>query len=370
MELKIKKSELAKRLSLAQSIVERKTTMPILANVLLEADKNCVNLCATDLEVSLSCPLDAEIIKPGKVTVNARALYDIVKELPEDKIHIQVQDNHWLKISCGRSEFELVGLSAEDFPALPKKQSGNSYRFPASSLMEMIEKTAFAMSTDEARYNLNGILLEQEGKGVKAKLRMVATDGHRLSITDRDVKGEWKLDKPVIIPRKGVTELKKLLENQEDEFEFWVGEKHIIAYGKNTTLSMRLIDGQFPPYRQVLPKDGSRVVSLERKILAQALKRVNAMASERSRGVCFNISPKHLEISSNNPDFGKAREELTVKYSGASFEIGFNGRYFLDARAVIQDEEAVLQLGDDTAPCMLRSEFDPGFTHVIMPMRL
>ena len=235
---------------------------------------------------------------------------------------------------------------------------------------QMIEKTAFAMSTDETRYNLNGVFVEKVTEEGAEKLRMVATDGHRLSIVDRDVPGDVSLAKGVIFPRKGILELKRLLEGDEGEFELWIDQKHAIAYIGNITLIIRLIDGQFPPYRQVFPKESKRTLSVDRQGLIASLRRVTVLTNERTRGVKFVLSPNHLEIESSNPDFGEAHEELAVTYRGESFDVGFNGRYFLDALAILEDEQAVCLLGNDTAPCLLRSEFDKGYTHLIMPMRL
>ena len=370
MEIKIARNDLLKKLQLAQSVVERKTTMPILANVLLSAENKKLSIAATDLEVGITSSVDAEVLNPGKVTTDARGLHDIIKELPHETVHLKVRENNWLDVSCGRCEFKVLGLGADDFPALPKKGKGNAYQFACESFSQMIEKTSFAMSTDEARYNLNGVLLEQEKSSKNTQLRMVATDGHRLSIIDRDVKGKFELAKPVIIPRKGVIELKRLVENHQGSFELWLDEKHAIASCDEINLFIRLIDGSFPPYKQVVPKESKRIVSVERKAISSALKRVSAMADERSRGVRLKVSPKHLEVSSSNPNLGEAREELSADYRGASFEIGFNARYFIDALNSVKDEQAILELGDDTAPCVLRSEFDSGFTHVIMPMRL
>ncbi|OGQ21833.1 MAG: DNA polymerase III subunit beta [Deltaproteobacteria bacterium RIFCSPLOWO2_02_FULL_44_10] len=368
MELKIDRAALVRELHLVQGIVERKTTMPILANVLLEAKKKKLITTATDLEVGVTSSVEADVTKEGRVTVHARGLYDIVKELPEETIHLTVNDKNWIHIQCGRSDFKIVGLAADEFPALPQKGDGAAASLPITMMLEMIEKTAFAMSNDETRYNLNGIMFEHE-KG--KKIRMVATDGHRLSIAERPCDANMNtFPASVIIPRKGVMELKRLIEGKEGSFELFVDAKHAILHQGKVTLTIRLIDGQFPPYKQVIPKESRREVGVNRETIVQALRRVGAMSSERTRGVRFAFSPKNLEISSNNPDFGEAHEELSANYRGESFAIGFNARYVLDALSVLEDEEAKLKLGDDTAPCVVTSEFDKGFTHIIMPMRI
>ena len=370
MEIKISRNELSKGLSLVQGIVERKTTMPILANVLLEAKGRGLIITATDLEVGVTSTMPAEVVKEGRVAVHARGLYDIVKELPDEPIHLNVGENQWVEILCGRAKFKIVGLSPEEFPALPKKGEGVTIKLEGELIREMIDKTAFAMSSDETRFNLNGIYLEQAKEGDNELLRMVATDGHRLSIVDREVKGKWKLPKGVIIPRKGIHELKRLVDNAEGLIDVSIDEKHVIASNKGTTLIIRLIDGQFPPYKQVLPSQTKRNIGVDRQTILQVLKRVSILSVDRSRGVRFSFSPKNLEVSTSNPDVGEAREELPINYKGEKFEIGFNARYFIDVLNVLPDEQAQLQMGDDTTPCILKSEKDKGFTHIVMPMRL
>lgn len=370
MEIKISKSEFSKGLSLVQGIVERKTTMPILANVLLEAKGRGLIITATDLEVGVTSTMPADIVKEGRVAVHARGLYDIVRELPEEPIHLSVGENQWIDISCGRAKFKIVGLSPEEFPALPRKGDGTTLKLDGELVKEMIDKTAFAMSSDETRFNLNGIYLEQAKEGDNEFLRMVATDGHRLAIIDREVKGKWKLAKGIIIPRKGIQELKRLVDGADGAIDLAIDEKYIVATNKETTLIVRLIDGQFPPYKQVLPSQTKRSVGVDRQTILKALKRVSILSVDRSRGVKFLFSPKNLEVSTSNPDFGEAREELQINYKGETFEIGFNARYFIDVLNVLPDEQAQLQMGDDTTPCVLKSEKDRGFTHIIMPMRL
>jgi len=370
MELKIPRTEILKGLSLVQSIVERKTTMPILANVLFEAKKKQLSITATDLEVGINCSYPADVLTEGKVTVHAKSLYDIVKELPDDTVHFKMKEGNWVEIKCGKSKFKIVGLSPEEFPELPTRGSGDTKRTDAGTIREMIEKTAFAMSSDETRYNLNGVYTDLSGSDDGKTVLMVATDGHRLSIVKREVGTKWNFPKGGIVPRKGVMELKRLAETGDSQIDIWADKKHVIAYRDNTTLVIRLIDGQFPPYEQVIPKKSKRTVAVNRDELIHALKRVSVMSTDRSRGVKFAFSPGNLDISASNPDLGEAKEEMAAEYKGESFEIGFNAKYFIDALTSIKDEQAILQLGDETAPCVLASEYDKNFTHVIMPMRL
>ncbi|MFA4974523.1 MAG: DNA polymerase III subunit beta [bacterium] len=370
MEIRITRTEMLKGLGLVQSIVERKSTMPILTNVLLEASGKNLSVTATDLEVGMNCIYPAEVVSEGKVTIHAKSLYEIVKELPEEMVHFKLKSGNWVEIKCGKSNFKVVGLASDEFPSLPKKGSGQTQKADAAFIRDMIDKTSFAMSNDETRYNLNGVYTDFSGAENGKTIQMVATDGHRLSIIKREADVKWCLPKGGIVPRKGVAELKRLVETGDSPVELWADAKHLIAYRDNTTLVIRLIDGQFPPYEQVVPKKSKRVVSVNRQDLIRALKRVSVISTDRSRGVRFTVSPNNLDISASNPDLGEAKEELTAQYKGDAFDIGFNARYFIEALLSIEDEQVALQLGDETSPCLIMSEFDRGFTHVIMPMRL
>ncbi len=373
MEIKIQKKDLMKGLAWTQSVVERKSTMPILANCLLSAKNKVLTISATDLEIGVVVDIPCETPGEGSVTANARALFDIVKELSDDKIHITVLPNNWLQIQSGKSQFKIVGLAATEFPSLPSGDSSDTVTMPIESFREMIAKTSYAMSTDETRYTLNGVFLDlvkDPADKDALRLRMVATDGHRLSYADRPVQGKWKLDKGVIVPRKGILEWKKLLEGEGGEFSAAFDPKHVTIRRDNVTLVIRLIDGQFPPYNQVIPKEHKWTIAVDRQSLMQALRRCQLVTTEKSRGVQFRLSPGHMDISAQNPDVGEAHEELKVNYRGETFDLGFNARYFLDLLAVIEDEQAVLELKGEMGPCTVRSEFDRAFLAVIMPMRL
>lgn len=370
MEIKIDKGNLYDGLAWVQSVVERKTTMPILSNVLIEAKGSSVTLTATDLEVGVVGNLKAEVLTAGRMTVPAKGLYDVVKELPDQKILLKKGQNNWMEIECWKSHFKLVGMDPAEFPVLPKKQEGVSFNLDCETLLGMLTKVDMAISTDETRYNLNGILIETEAKDDKNKLRFVATDGHRLSLCERELKNKIPLEQSVLFPRKGVVELKRMLEGKEGDVSVWVGPKQTAIEKDEKVLLVRLIDSQFPPYAQVIPQKPKRILSVPRFDLIHSLKRVAVVTTDRSRGVRFSLSPGHLEISANNPDLGEAKEELSCQYKGGTFSTGFNAAYFLDCLAVMEDEQVVLQLGDEVAPCLIQSEVDRGFTHVIMPMRI
>lgn len=368
MEIKIDRADMLECLGLIQGIIERKTTMPILTNLLLEASSKGISLTATDLEVGIHCLLRGDTIARGKVTAHARSVSDIVRELPAGKISFALREGNWIEITSGKSRYKVVGLSPEEFPALPTRGEGETWSIDGALLKGMLDKVSFAMSADETRFNLNGVFVDAGAR--EGALRMVATDGHRLSVVEREVGKGCCPRKGIIVPRKGIAELRKIAEGDEAQLDLWMDAKHLIAYRGATTMVIRLIDGQFPPYEQVIPKQSKHVVSVQRSALIHSLKRVSILLADRSRGVRFTLSPKHLEIYASNPDLGEAREEIEISYKGETFEVGFNAKYFLDSLSAIEDEQAVFQMGDDISPCVLRSEIDRGFTHVIMPMRL
>ena len=365
MELKINRRALSNGLALVQGVVERRTTMPVLTHVLLEAEDKVMTLKATDMELGLSWKSSAEIKKPGKAVVPARGFFDIVRELSGDDVNLSLKGNGWMEITSGKSSFKVVGLKPDEFPPLPKREEGKTFKLNAGALSNMIDMTAFAMSNDEARYQLNGAFWEVAGDS----LRFAATDGHRLSVMESKTIGKADF-KGVIIPRKGMLELKKLAEKTESDIEMWVGDKYAAAEVEGTTLIMRLVDGKFPPYDQVVPKEIKRSFFVNREELHSALKRMSTLSVDKSLGVKLNLTSNVLMLTAINPDFGEGREELAVEYKGENFEIGFNARYLTDAVAAVSDEKVEVQLGDEVAPAVIRTKSNGNFTHVIMPMRL
>ena len=373
MELKIGVPELAKALARSQGIVEKKTTMPILSHVLLEAKKDGkLAVSATDLDVSVSGEHDAEVVREGAVAVSARHLYDIVKSLPEAGVTLKKAQNNYLEVTSGSAEFRIVGLPAEDFPALPRFDKVKWSTVSPADLLSMIELTSFAVSTDETRYNLNGVFFEPSG----GELRMVATDGHRLSLARRPVEGEFGLKKGVILPKKGLAELKKLLqealESGEEKPEVKLGfvENSAVVTRPRVTLAMRLIEGVFPDYRQVIPKQGEKSVKLGRLRFLETLRRISLLSSDKAHAVKLDLSPGLLKVLSQNPDLGEAREEVPVEYRGEPLRIGFNARYLTDVLQALQTADVVLELADDLSPGVVKPEGDDGYTAVIMPMRI
>lgn len=368
MEIKAKRGDLLATLYWMQSIVERRNTMPILANVLIESQKNEIRLTATDLEVGVRGYVEGEVVKEGTVTINAKKLYEIVREVPTDQVQLKRLENDWVEIKSGKSVFKIVGMEAREFPQFPKFDGKGLSTTPASTIRQMIERTIFSVSTDETRYSLNGVFIE-EGDG--GKVRMVSTDGHRLAFEERAL-GSLGLTKGVILPRKGLAELKKLLDSGEDEVvSIGFRENMGLVVKNKVELFMRLIDGDFPDYTKVIPKGNPNVARIEHNELLQALRRVSILSSERYKGIRMDFSDGSVSISANNPDLGEATEEIDAEYSGKPVSIGFNARYLLDVLGVLSGEgEIEIELKDELSPSVIRKRGQEGYLYVLMPMRL
>jgi len=368
MELKTKRADFLATLYWTQSIVERRNTMPILANVLIECQKGTVRVSATDLEVGVRAKLDGEVAQEGTVTVNAKKVYEIVRESPEESIELRRLENDWVEIKSGRSIFKMVGIDAREFPQFPEFEREKLAAVPAEILREMIEKTIFSVSTDETRHALNGVLLE-EGEG--GRVTMVATDGHRLALIERGA-GTIGLEKRVILPRKGLAEVGKLLEATEDGvISVGFQENMGLVVKENVELFMRLIDGEFPDYTKVIPKGNPNIVKIEQAKLLQALRRVSILSSERYKGIKTELKEGRMLISASNPELGEAVEEMEVEYQGKALTVGFNARYLMDVLGVMEDGGVVaVELKDELSPGLIKKEGDEGYLYVVMPMRL
>ncbi len=370
MEFTIDRSELLAALYLTQGIVERRTTIPILGNVLIQSAGNGVLIAATDQEIAVRRQCAATVKKKGTMTTGGRRLYDMVREFPDGAVSVRSLDNNWIEVSAGRSRFRLVGLDPREFPAMPQAQGDgkqSTLSMPAAALEEMLEKTIFAVSADETRVNLNGIYVESPEKG---RVRMVATDGHRLALVTREAAGA-ALEKGFIIPRKGVQEIRKVLEGGEEPIELTVEGGMVHGQRGGVQLSVRLVEGEFPDYRQVVPAKSEKVAVVEVATLLAALRRVSIVSSERTRGVKFQLDNQRLELSSINPDVGEAAEELEIDYSGGSLGIGFNARYLIDVLGVLPANARVeIGLNDDVSPGVVHAVDDPDYRYIVMPMRL
>ena len=372
MMVEVEKKDFIALLGKTQNIVEKRNTMPILVNVLLEADQGRLKVFATDLEVSLTDDVAVIREKKGRVAVNAKNLFDIVKELGEAPITLTKKDNNWLEIKQNKSVFNIVGISAEEYPVFPSYATKDFLKIDSGILSDMIEKTIYSVSNDETRYHLNGVYFEKQNVAGKEVYRMVATDGHRLSLVDREVelKGGAIPTGGVIIPRKGLFEIKKLLDVVGGDFEMAVEGSQLIVRHGSTVLMVRLIEGKYPNYQQLIPQKLTNHALVHRETLLACLKRVSLLSNQKYKGVTLSLSPNRLEISSNNPELGDAKEEFEIRYKGSDFKIGFNARYMLDVLNSFDDDEVDLELNDGLSPGLMRPHNDPSYTCVVMPMRI
>lgn len=372
MHIKVQKNDLLNLIGKTQNIVEKRNTMPVLINVLLEANKNKLKVYATNLEVSLTDEISAQVKVEGKAAVSAKSLFDIVKEMPDGEVELIKQDNNWLKIVNGKSVFNIVGISPEEYPVFPSHSTKEFMEIDAKVLADMIGKTIFSVSNDETRYHLNGVYFEKKLGGASgSSFLMVATDGHRLSLINRESQGpDTKTTEGVIIPRKGLSEIYKLLDNVEGKFKMAIEGSQLIVMHGQTVLMIRLIEGKYPNYRQLIPQNLNEHVSVNRDNFLSSLRRVSLLSNQKSKGVTLSFTNGKLEITSNNPEMGDAKEEIEVAYKGDGLKIGFNAKYIMDVLSSIEDEEINIDLKDQLSPGVMRPKADKDYTCVIMPMRI
>ena len=369
MELVVRKNYLLRELQLFQGIVERKNTIPILANVLMEAMGDQLSFLATDLEVGLRSKCAASIAKSGALTLPAKKFYEIVKSLPETDIRI-AEDKGGVKVAADRFDSRMQTLPREDFPTLPESGGASSATLPRSAIKEMVEKTQFAITGEDTRYFLNGALFVLRPEAMS----LVATDGHRLALVTvtRDGKPDDAEEVKAILPKKTLGELARLLQEGDEDIRYERGENHLFFEVGGRLLISRMIDGQFPAYERVIPKGNDKHIEFERDRLTNAVKRVALLSNERSRAVKFQIDNGKVEVTSSSPDLGEAKETLPVDYGGASMQICFNAQYVLDFLAAVSTDIVSIELKDEVSQAMMKPVGAEGYdyTYVIMPMRV
>lgn len=372
MKLNIERSVLLKALAQAQSVVERRNTIPILANVLIEAEGNSVTFRATDLDIEVQDRAVAMVERAGATTVSAVMLHEIVRKLPDGALVALVDDAAAgrLTIAAGRSTFSLATLPREDFPVMASSEYTTNFAAPAPVLRRLFDKAKFAISTEETRYYLNGVYMHVATGDGGQKLRCVATDGHRLARIDADLPS-GAADMPgVIVPRKTVNELKKLLENDEASIAVSVSETKVRFATPEITLTSKVIDGTFPDYTRVIPTGNTKRLEVDAAEFARAVDRVATVSSERSRAVKLSLDEDRLILSVNAPDSGAAEEELAVAYGDEHLEIGFNAKYLLEIAAQVDRENAVFMFNSSGDPTLMREGNDTSAVYVVMPMRV
>lgn len=366
MEFEIDQARFLSALSLAQTVADKRSTMPVLANVLLRATSEGHVVCsATDMMISLTERLSANVHGTGSLTLAVKHLHGVIRTLDEGDVRIKSLDNHWAEIVASKSEFKLMGMPENDFPELPDPKGLTFSEVPAHVLSDLLHKTQFSVSTDEARLNLNGVLFECDG----TRATMVSTDGHRLTKMSADLPGP-ALDKGIIIPRKGMLEMRRVLDRADQGVDLAVGDQHLFLRAGELLLSVKLNNVAFPPYKQVIPASHERRVLASRDELVHALRRAEVMAPEKTATVRLHLEPGKVELTADNPDLGVAHQELAVEYDGEALTAGFNARYLLEVLDAIDTTEVHLEFQGELDPCVLRPVDGIDYLGVVMPMRI
>jgi len=371
LALTIKKDDLAKGVGQTSAIAEKRSSMPILSNILLEAAEGELKLTATDMEISFQGSYPAEVSEAGRITVPARKLNEVVRLLSTEEVSLSEAANYSLGLSAGQFSTQMYGLSPADFPQMPPVDNIQYIDIEGPALAGVIDKTIFSVALEETRYNLSGVFVEKVEYEGNLCLRFVSTDGHRLNmagIYTPDL-ANLELLKGVLISKKGLNELKRLADAAE-MIKIGVTSSSLVAKTGSAVLVMRLLDGRFPDYNMVLPKDNDKHVMAGRKELLEALKRISTMSSDDYKAVKFKVEPGRLTISSMTPELGKAEESLAVEYDGPVLEAGFNPRFFIEALSALVSEKIKISLFDSEKPALITAAEDPGYSGVIMSMKI
>ncbi|MBI5384721.1 MAG: DNA polymerase III subunit beta [Verrucomicrobia bacterium] len=368
MNLSIAKEQILTGLQAVQNVVSTRTTLPILSNVLIRAEANRVEFTATDLDVTISCTVEGTVKEPGATTLPAKKLVDIARELAAADIDLEVDDKNVCSLRSGASFFKIRGLSAEDFPPMPKFKDDKKVSLPQEKVRSMLKKTAFAISTDESRYVLNGIFFSLK----EHKLTMVATDGRRLALVDEEIDVPEKSQTEFIVPSKAVNELTRLIQEKGDlEIRFSENQAAFALRddkGASVLVVTKLIEGNYPNYRQVIPGEAKERIALMREEFLHALRRAQIMTSEKQNSVRLTFAKNSLSITANTPEVGEARENLAVNYKGKDMAIAFNPGYVIEPLNALTEDEVYLELIDELSPGVLK--VNGPFLYVVMPMRL
>ena len=366
MKFTIDRESFLKPLQQVIGVVERRQTLPVLGNLLIHASSGQLRLTATDLEVEIQAGAAADIQEDGEITLPARKLLDICKALPDNaSIQVTIKDQK-AQIRSGKSRFTLSTLPAADFPLVDKISGDSRFTLSQGQLKEVIDRTQFSMAQQDVRYYLNGLMLEM-GNGF---LRAVATDGHRLALCDMPVEIQTDNPRQVIVPRKGIQELQRLLEDSDTDVNVELGANHIRLVAGDVCFTSKLVDGRFPDYDRVVPQGSDKLVIADRELFRQALSRTSILSNEKYRGIRLNLENNNIKIQAHNPDQEEADEEFEVDYSGGELEIGFNVTYLLDVLAAVRSDNVEILLSDSNSSCLIKQPGTDQYRYVVMPMRL
>ena len=370
MEIRIDRNELFKTVSRMQSIVERKSNMPILSTVLLSAANGHLMVSATDLELGFRQSIPSEVLHEGSITLSGRKLFEILKESRKDVFHIKEKENNRIFLSDGVARFELASLPADEYPSFVEPEGVPMVELEGEILTEMIVKTIYSVTMEEAGFKLSGIYLEKVHRAGEDFLRMVSTDGHRLSLIDKAVANLATLDlgKGVMVPKKGMNELNKM-GAEGGPVRIGFKEKNCVVKRENALLVVRLLEAKFPDYTAVIPKEEKHQVAVSRTALLEAMRKMVILSNERYRAAKLALEDNVMELNSTNPDLGEVQENMAVDFRGERLEMGFNPRYFIDVLQAMESDEVLLGFIDNSKPCVLKGKDDVGFLGLVMPMR-
>lgn len=374
LKLNIEKSDLLTAIGSLQNITGKKGTMAVLANILLKTKENSLELIATDLEVGIKKNIPADIMSPGSITLPSKKLFEIVRESGSDLIRLEELENNWVKIHVGTSVYNLAGISSEEYPEFPDYNTEQLTAVPAELVIELIDKTIYSVAQErESNFTLTGVLFEKEEEGNKNYLKMVSSDGHRLSIMRKEAPvdlTELQVEKNIVIPRKGIIEIKKLCEGEEN-ISIGLEKKQIVLKDENSLLIIRLLTGEFPEYNNIISLiNRDNYLEIERVPFLESLKRTSIFTDDTFNSIQLEIKNERMILSSQNIDLGNATDELKTNYSGDNITLGFNCKYLIDTLNIINGDTIKVYISSDQSPCLIESDDDIGFLSIIMPMKL
>ncbi len=372
MEFNIKREVLLEGIQKTLSIVERRTTMPILNNVLIRAVNKNIGIIATNREIGLIAYYDADVAGEGEITLSARKLYEMIREIQGDSIHFKMNEANWVSISCGKVSYRIPGIAADDYPKVESDEKITFFKIRNSIMTEMIVKTFFAMSQEEMRINLNGVFLETEKGETGHKVRMVATDGHRLSLVSMDIaeQGFMEMEKGIIIPRRGVSEIRKLVEDGDEEVEIGVEKGMLVMKKNHTVLKISLIDADYPDYKRVIAMEPGTAVEVDRDLFLHALRRMGVMVSDKFNGVKIKLAEDRMLLNSTNPDVGEANDEVDIARQDKEMEVAYNVKYLIDAVEVMDEEKVIFEMREGLRPGTLRPVVKDNYLCIVMPLKI
>ncbi|MGM0577218.1 MAG: DNA polymerase III subunit beta [Myxococcota bacterium] len=374
LEMEIDRTAFLGTLYKAQGVVDRKSTVNVLSHLLVEpAGDGTVKITGTDYDVVLQADLKAKVLQGGTACINGKSLFDVVKSLDSPSVHLRTLDNHWVEVTAGRSTFKLAGINPDDFPEIAAPTEVQWLGIPRGTLKDLVEKTAFSVSDDETRMNLNGVFFKVgPGEEGRARLTMVSTDGHRLSQveTDVEIEGYEGSQHQAIVHKKGVQEVRRLLEGDDDTVQVGFAEGYILFRAGGTTFTVRQIEDTYPDYERVIPPSSPVKVEVDRKAMIQAVRRIAILTSSKTYIVKMELGPGKMAFTTSNPDYGEGRDEIEVDYDGEGLVVGYNYVYLLEVLNVLKGDKVLLECNDAFSPTVVTAPDEPGALFVVMPMRI